>query len=282
MMIILNVMEALFMIAVIIFAHKNFNQVRRLVNSLKHNDVDIFMHVDIKADFNKDDFKDVHVFKLRADIQWGKITKLDTMMQVFKEVLDLNKYDRFIYMSGQDYLLKPIDEIVDFLNRNKEKNYLEYSRVEEKHVKDRYLKYRFRNELLDRISVKISFRKNVYGDLTTYWGPEWWMLTNDALKLITDEYFRFYRGKLGHTLCMDEMIFQTILVNSKLRSTIVNDNKWYVDWSDHINGLNKGNPNILREKDFQKMIDSDDFFARKFDINIDSKILDMLDEHRQG
>lgn len=269
------------MIAVIIFAHKNFDQVRRLVDSLKHDDVDVYMHVDIKAFFNKDDFKDVYVFEHRADIQWGKITKLDTMMRSFKEVLDMNKYDRFIYMSGQDYLLKPINEIVEFLNDNKDKNFLEYSIVKEKHVKDRYLKYRFRNELLDKISVKLSSRKSVYGNLQTYWGPEWWMLTKDALKIITDEYFKHYYGKLGHTLCMDEMIFQTILVNSELKNTIVNDNKWYVDWSDHINGLNKGNPNILTINDFDKMVKSNKFFARKFDEKVDNKILDMLDDYRQ-
>ncbi|MBR2834019.1 MAG: hypothetical protein IKE75_06345 [Bacilli bacterium] len=267
------------MIAVLIFAHKNMHQTRRLIDKLKNESVDIYMHVDSKCDFNEDDFNDVKLLE-RHDISWGNLNnvKLEVLMSSLKKIVDVGKYERIIYMSGQDYLLRPIDEIVKFLKNNK-KNYLSYGLVDQKHLMDRFLKYRFKNKILDRISVKLSRRKNFYGDLDLYWGSEWWMLTADAVKIIVSEYFSKYRKYMKHTLCMDEMIWQTILLNSDLKNTIINDNKWYITWNDYLKGLNIGNPDILKEKDYEDMIKSDKFFARKFDVGVDSKILDLLDKH---
>ena len=74
------------MIAVLVFAHKNFDQVRRLVDSLKHEDVDIFMHVDKKAEFDSKLFEDINVFEKRFDITWGNIdnVKLNAVMVCLK------------------------------------------------------------------------------------------------------------------------------------------------------------------------------------------------------
>lgn len=267
------------MIAVLIFAHKNLMQTRRLIDHLKNENVDIYMHVDSKYNFNANDFSDVKLLK-RYNISWGNIdnVKLNAVMNSLKEILNTKKYDRFIYMSGQDYLLKPIKEIVSFLENNLN-NYLNYGLVDQEHLRDRFLKYRFKNKILDKISVKFFKRKNFYGDLKLYWGSEWWMLTDEAVKIITDEYFSKYKKYMKHTLCMDEMIWQTILLNSKLKDTIINDNKWYISWNDYSNGLNSGNPDILMKRDFKKLIKSEKFFARKFDVDVDCKILDLLDKY---
>ncbi len=84
---------------------------------------------------------------------------------------------------------------------------------------------------------------------------------------------RFYK----YSWAPDEMFFQTILMNSSLKSDIINDNKRYIDWEKK----NVPLPAILTEKDFDKILMSDKLFARKFDINIDKKILDLIDKEIQ-
>lgn len=81
------------------------------------------------------------------------------------------------------------------------------------------------------------------------------------------------------TVCMDEIIFQTLICNSPFKKNIVNDNYRYIDWSDHSKGNNKGNPNLLLTKDYNKIINSNKFFARKFDNEVDENILNMIDEN---
>ena len=70
----------------------------------------------------------------------------------------------------------------------------------------------------------------------------------------------------------DEFLFPTLIMNSKYRSSVINNNFYYIDWS-------KGgsNPKTLTVDDYERLSRSDKFLARKFDISQDFKILDLLD-----
>lgn len=70
----------------------------------------------------------------------------------------------------------------------------------------------------------------------------------------------------------DEMVFQSVLYNSHFREIIVNDNQRYVDWSEL-----QPSPKILTMTDAETLTTSDKLFARKFDPDVDNKILDYLD-----
>lgn len=269
------------MIAVLILAHKNFNQVRRLINTLKNDNVDVFMHVDKKAGFNQNDFKDINLIDKRFDIGWGDSSMVDATIYSLNYILNNKDYTHFILMSGQDYLIKPISDIVQFLDLNKEKNYITIGKIEDENTKNRYLKYRFKNKYLDKISVKLLKRKDIFENMTPCWGSQWWILNQKVIKYIVKKYNDEFNKKIKYTSCMDEVFIQTILYNSKFKDTIVCDNKYYIDWSNHKKGLNKGNPDVLTQKDFNKIIESNKFFCRKVDINEDEKLLDMLDEYRR-
>ena len=74
------------------------------------------------------------------------------------------------------------------------------------------------------------------------------------------------------TWAVDEVFFQTILCNSPLRDTLVNDNLRYI-------ALNEGfRPVTYTIGDADTLTSSGKFYARKFDSNVDSAILDYLDK----
>lgn len=267
------------MIAIIINAHKNKEQVQRLINRLKHKDIDIFVHADKKFDVSK--FTNAKILNTRYDIKWGDDSIIKCIISSLKEIHN-KKYTHYILISGQDYPLVSPDKIVKFLNKNKDKEYLDYVKIGknkgEWDVSNRYCYYRFSNRILDSISRRIFNKREILKGKPHYAGSLWWMLTNECIEYLISNYNKVSK-KLKYTACADEVIFQTLICNSKFKNNIVNNNYRYIDWSDHINGLNNGNPNTLTKKDYSKLIKSDNFFARKFDFNVDKEILDMLDKY---
>ena len=130
-------------ICILIQIHKNFDFVLKLINRLRHKDVDIWLNFDKKNTYNPDQFPNCFFIKDRVDIKWGDITLGDSFMRAIKEIILSNyKYDRIIYISGQDYLLKPINEIVDFYSKkeNLDKEFLSYRPILDKDINITVLK----------------------------------------------------------------------------------------------------------------------------------------------
>ncbi len=274
-------------ICILIQIHKNFDFVLKLINRLRHKDVDIWLNFDKKNTYNPDQFPNCFFIKDRVDIKWGDITLGDSFMRAIKEIILSNyKYDRIIYISGQDYLLKPINEIVDFYSKkeNLDKEFLSYRPILDKDInlKARYQYHRFKNRYLDFLSRKISKKRDFIKNYEPYYGSNWLNITLEAAKYLVlkyeqDNFYKYFK----YSIAMDEIIPHSILLskNSPFKDKVINDNKRYIDWSNHKKGLNNGNPNILEENDFEKIINSNADFARKFDMKTNSKIIDMLDNY---
>ncbi len=81
---------------------------------------------------------------------------------------------------------------------------------------------------------------------------------------------RFFK----HAGYSDEVFFQTILMNSSFKSQIINDDRRYIDWNRSVGG----HPKYLTGTDFEKIMSSNKFFARKFSVRQDPDILNMIDE----
>lgn len=69
------------------------------------------------------------------------------------------------------------------------------------------------------------------------------------------------------------MFFSTIIKNSSLKDTMIKDNLLYVDFSE-----GKPNPKVLKIDEYENIINSKYFVARKFDINIDNDIIKRIIE----
>jgi hypothetical protein len=107
-----------------------------------------------------------------------------------------------------------------------------------------------------------------------YAGTQWFTLSARAVDAVSHfvaenpDYVDHYR----RVDIPDESFFQTILLNDRsLR--FVNDDKRFTSWP-------KGpHPLTLLERDFDDIVTSGNHFARKFDADVDSAILDRLDRH---
>jgi hypothetical protein len=81
----------------------------------------------------------------------------------------------------------------------------------------------------------------------------------------------------ANTLLPEEAYPQTVLLHNPA-FTFCNDNKYFLEW----NGGRLGRPVDLKSADYDAIVQRDAWFARKIDMTIEGRLLDMLDERIFG
>jgi len=276
-------------IACIIMAHKDPQQIERLIKKFSSFPFDFFIHLDKKINKKPFDYltaiPNVHFTNTRIRVRWASYSFLHAVINSLKEVLaNSTKYDFISIMSGQDYPIKPVTAIYDLLETNRGKNFISYEENNEwwSHAITRINKYHFTNFGF-RGRYRIQFFLNALLPnrkfplpYMLYGGPRAMCMTigTDCAKYIVDfiENDQKLRRFIRFTWGPDEFVIPTLIMNSKFSPSVVNNNFYYIDWS-------KGGPNpkTLTVDDYEILLKSDKMLARKFDMEQDKVILDMLD-----
>jgi hypothetical protein len=130
--------------------------------------------------------------------------------------------------------------------------------------------------LLQKIANKLMPRRKFPLDISMYGSSNssWWAVSAEAAAYLIQFIERNSKLKrfMRFTWGSDEFLIATVLMNSPFKSKVLNNNLRYIDWSG-----GGANPKIFTTKDLDLLIQSDHFFARKFDMDVDSEILDMID-----
>jgi hypothetical protein len=298
-------------IAYLICAHTNADQLLRLIDRLRDEHADFFIHVDKKCDFSifhclfpQKLYPNVN-FTKRENGSWGRIGIVKGILHALKVIVSSDKnYDYIILLSGQDYPVKSNAYIRDYLKRNSGKIFMEYfklpcegwntwmDRIEQYHFVFRGESYiyppgaeikTYKDKLLNKLfELYFPLPRRFPANLKPFGGSAWWAIPRNAAIYILNftkkhpEYMRYHEN----TLLPDEIFFQTIFLNSQNKNIIDNltgKNLHYIDWKYK---KDPASPKTLQEEDIHYLLDTDKLFARKFDINIDSKILELLDDRR--
>ena len=269
-------------IAFLILAHKSPKQLQMLLDVLKHPAFHFYIHIDKKTNAEPfeylREYENVFFISKRAKIFWAGFGTIQATLNGFKEI-PLDKYDYINVISAQDFPLKSATYIYEYLEKNNGTEFITCQSIEDEWpVAPRVKKYHLINW---RIPGKYRL-----GDFLTFILPErkfpldykivgranWFTLTTKAVKYSLGflnknpaviHYFKYCWGA-------DEFIFSTILYNSSFKNKIA-DNLIYVDWSS-----GKAHPKILTADDYDALTSSTKLFARKFDMETDSVILNML------
>lgn len=289
--------------AFLIVAHKEPNLLCRLINRLYADNHFFYIHIDKKSEkeiYSNKSFQDlikkhnVRYVKSLIDIKWGGVSQINATIELLKNVINDNGIQiNYIHLiSGQDYpLVKPnvFDKYFEDTNSKGWMSYDEewsktcYHRLNIWHFiefinttnKMQYFALRVINKI-QRIlyNYKIYLRRPF--PLPIYAGSNWFSwdmeLAKYILKFINEN--PWYLKRFNKTLCGDELFFHCILFNSKYKDKIMHKNFRYIDWSER-----KKNPKILRNEDFEKIINSNCVLARKFSINESDELLLNLDKY---
>lgn len=279
-------------VAHLVMTHKNPAQLIRMVSRMIHPDFDFYIHVDNKV--NIDDFNlvlklpNVTFIKNRINCNWGGNSLLTGIVSALNEIFSKKEsYDFINLLSGQDYPLVPPAAIHHYLNTRKGNNFISFDphrdtlwwkeavlRYEKYHFTDVNFKWKygiqkiFNNILPNR---KFPIYKELYGSSNS----SWWAISIDCAKLIAHELTKNKKliNFIKYSWGTDEFVVATIIMNSEFKDSTINNNLRYIDWSE-----GKPNPKILGMQDFDSIKESNMLFARKFDIQIDNKVLHQIDQ----
>ena len=272
--------------AYLIIAHKQWNLLRELIHSLDYEQNDIYIHIDKKSQVDLCEFKDCTQksqikFFQKYDVQWGTESQVDVEIFLFQKAYFSGMGYRYYHLlSGQDLPIKPVDEIHQYFD-NKNIEYLEFGADNHELYRFRLGNYHYRgdNKLFQRLYNFLSILNGMLGrdrltryNLHVYKGSNWASLSNEAVKYLVEHRKLIYRIT-RHSHCADEVYKQTILMNADQQFNFNSEKDIrYIDWEHH----EGPSPHTLRIEDYENLMHSECLFARKFDLDIDNKIVERI------
>jgi len=289
---------------ILIMAHRDLDWVLNLIRRFDDGRFAVFVHVDRKTDRTERQRFETACAKLgcvasvRSDlvVNWGGFNHLKAALLLARQALT-HGVDYLHFITGQDYPVKPIDTIV--ATGATQVNYLDsfplpsdrtwradaggLARVDRFRPFDRF-DYRTTHghlaiKLVQRAQKIVPIRRRL-PHLQLYGGSAYWSLTRECVAYLLgylDENPRLMR-RFEHTFAPEEILPQTVLMNSSFASTIVNENLRYIVWERR----HGSRPAILDGSDFDGIVASSALFARKFERQHSGELLHRIDAEIHG
>jgi hypothetical protein len=277
---------------VFIAAHKNETQINRLIKALAHPDITVYIHLDKKSKVNPADIlSEAKIIRNSMDVTWGTFSQVESTINGLREIMaNEPDFDCLAFISGQDYPVLPPEAILNSLSENQGKEMIDFTTLDQdgwNKARIRFERYyfgsynnrliRFAGNILTFSCDKIRWKRSFYKGMKPFGGPSWWTLSRDCIQYVlnfTDAH-KGYARFMKKTIHADEMFFHTIVMNSPFKDRAYKNNFRFIKWQ---KVKENAHPNILVKTDFQEIVNSQNHFARKFDIEIDAQILDLVDD----
>jgi hypothetical protein len=272
-------------------AYKDPSQLERLVKRLYHPNFDFYIHVDSNTSLAPFQYLEalpnVYFTRKMYPMIWASYRLIEALSLFMEELLASDRnYDFISAFTGQDYPIQPTNYIYDYFSNRLNNSFITledqdspwYKRCESRFKTYHMTYYRFRGRYAIQSLLQLLPPRKMPLFNTIYGGPRasWWTLSAEMARYVVDflkanpNIVRYCR----YTWAPDEFLIPTIIMNSTHRNKVIQNSGRYIDWS---NG--GSSPKILTTEDLKPLLRSNQLFARKFDINVDTQILNQLDEH---
>ena len=285
--------------AYFILAYNNPSQLKTLISLLDDERNDIYVHIDRDSVnfpmgiFRNLTYKSKLIIAPRISIKWAEYSQVDLQFRMLKLAKKEN-YRYYHFMTGMDMPLKSQDEIHEFFDQS-DREFMgivpKESEYQRRHVRYMYplLKLKCYHSVkavrvLSECGVTLQkyigidrTKKRNTENWTLVDGWDWFSITNDFAEYVLKQE-DVVKRLFQYAKCPSEMAFQTVLFNSPFRDKLFDMSDLQkaaarlIDWK-------RGRPYVFRSTDFNELINSPFMFARKFDENIDSRIIEMLAAH---
>lgn len=285
--------------AIILMAHCNPYQLIPLSKYFS-SDCMVFIHIDSKDNISPYIYKKlssipwVQLISKRFDIHWGGFSMLEAELYLLRFAYENGRYDFYHLISGQDYPIKPLSTFLHFFEQKKGYSFIEHKHYsienERNPIYSRgkyFLPYdrtngrsiaganKIRKWVLQQKSCGF-LRKNRCVFKNYYKGSQWFSMTHKTLHLLLDytEKFPTYYQSLKFTFAPEEIYIPTIVANIA-NEPIINNNLRYIRWY----GENGSNPSNLGVENYQSIMNSDAFFARKMQSPYSDALIDLINKN---
>jgi hypothetical protein len=286
--------------AFLILAHKNMHQVGEMLFALDHPRCDFFVLIDKKCE---EEFlclknyisKGNLFFTERISASWGGDTLICAELILIEAATSKGHYEYYHFLSGQDFPLKPIDEILSFYDQHAGEEFISIDNNPDLITNRVKYYYPFQNKMgrdnfLGRIVRKLGivFQKiagvsRIDGKIQYGIGSQWFDITDTFARYVLSQR-TFIKKYFKDGFCVDEIFLQTVFLNSvdRFKRYVANRSEKHpyiqdtyfdvcraIDWT-------RGYPYIYTIEDVPMLMKSGCLFARKFDFVRDPELLKAL------
>jgi len=284
--------------AILITAYKNIEHLNNLTDFFDER-YSIYIHIDKKSSISADEINtlknkhNVYLVSQKYKVNWGGINHLKAILLLAEEALKNKENEIFHLITGHDYPVKSLAGFDKFALENADKDYMEYhplpySAWPEGGI-DRLSRYNL-YDLIDgrkgigkrliegfsKLQKILGFKRSFYtGFPKQCGGSTYWTLKRESAQYV----FQYMKDnpkflpRFKYSFCAEEIFFQTILMNSPLKESVVPDNLRFIVWE-----VRNGNfPANLDESDYDNIKKSNALFARKFEYPVSQKLLVQIE-----
>ncbi|XP_049760345.1 xylosyltransferase 1 [Elephas maximus indicus] len=291
-------------IAFVLVVHgRASRQLQRMFKAIYHKDHFYYIHVDKRSNYLHRQvlqfarqYANVRVTPWRMATIWGGASLLSTYLQSMRDLLEMTDWpwDFFINLSAADYPIRTNDQLVAFLSRYRDMNFLK------SHGRDnaRFI----RKQGLDRLFLECDAHMWRLGDrripegIAVDGGSDWFLLNRKFVEYVTfstDDLVTKMKQFYSYTLLPAESFFHTVLENSPHCDTMVDNNLRITNWNrklgckcqyKHIVDWCGCSPNDFKPQDFHRFQQTarPTFFARKFEAVVNQEVIGQLDYYLYG
>uniref|UniRef100_A0AAX7VC03 Xylosyltransferase 2 n=1 Tax=Astatotilapia calliptera TaxID=8154 RepID=A0AAX7VC03_ASTCA len=291
-------------VAFVLMVHgRAVRQLKRLIKAIYHRDHYYYIHVDKRSGYMHREvlqiaqqYPNVRATPWRMVTIWGGASLLKAYLRSMQDLLSMLdwKWDFFINLSATDFPTRTNDELVAFLSLHRDKNFLKsHGRENARFIKKQGLDRLFHE--CDNHMWRLGER-NIPEGLEVSGGSDWFALTRRFVEYVInsqDDLVSGLKQFYSYALLPAESFFHTVLGNSLMCDTLVDNNLRVTNWNrklgckcqyKHIVDWCGCSPNDFKPQDLVRIqqLTRPTFFARKFESSVNQEAIDILDTHLYG
>ncbi|MBR2834026.1 MAG: glycosyl transferase [Bacilli bacterium] len=292
--------------AYLIMAHTDFKILEKSILLLDSEFSDFYIHIDRKVkNFDFEYFKNLPkksniYFVKRINVSWASFSQIKCEYILFKEA-HKKHYDYYHLLSGSDLPIVSNKVIYDFFEENNGREFVlldNHNSISDSAI-ERIKYYHFfvnfarsKSNFLRRVfglfnyqginiqrKLKVNRLKKLNIDFRK--GANWVSITHNFVSYVLSKE-KFINHYYRYSYCADELFIQTLLYNSQFYKKVYSKQdddyegiKRCIDWK-------RGEPYTFKSEDFEFLIKSNCFFARKFSTDVDNKIIEKIFQYVRG
>lgn len=281
--------------AYLILAHKNLWQLKKLLSAIDYEGHEIYVHLDRGAGFGYGDIKDVcsrsdvHFIRPRIRVVWGGLSVVKAEMALFKEAVK-TPHSYYHLLSGMDLPVKRKEDIYNFFEAHPDRQFVNMWPDDTTLDSCRYytlLPDGSHFHLTDNLNklIKSCLRKRgitINDGVVFKKGSQWLSLSGSFAEYLV-EHQEWVKKVFSHCTLCDEIFIPTVLEQSPFKGTLycpgvdgegnsAKTNLRYALWERG----NMRHPGTFTIGDYGFLVNSEFFWARKFDENKDREIIEKI------
>lgn len=241
---------------------------KKLVENIKADNTEVIIHLDLKCNIKEYALIENAIFvHNRVKVDWGGLTMVTAMINLIDYVIHNTACDYILFISGEDFPVIEPKHYNEYINP--ENNYIEYELLPKSNWfmggmnrVEYYYPFKSPKSIQSRFLVKLQQRLGIKRNIKTLdfsiYGGSQWININRVTALYILDHYKKYLDFFRLCCIPDEMFFQTIIMNSPLKDTVINSNHRYLRYDG-----GSSNAASLNENDIERIISAKPLFCRK-------------------